>query len=89
LVGVNTPKPVATFQPSNTVVSTVERIVMTITERTRRALDNTAWQEREPWTEPHSHNFSGSTPVWVQCDTLTHCPSVCDCLPGEPCATVA
>jgi hypothetical protein len=61
---------------------------MTVTERTRKALADTAWMDSEPWIEPldaHSHNLNGPDPIWVECDTLSHCPSVCYC-PVDACS---
>jgi hypothetical protein len=61
---------------------------MTVTERTRKAIADTDWQDEAPWIDDrdnHSHNLSGTTPVWVECADLTHCPSVCDC-PVDGCS---
>jgi hypothetical protein len=62
---------------------------MTVTERTRKAIADTDWMDSEPWVEPldkHFHNLdSAPWPVWLDCDTLTHCPSVCDC-PVDGCS---
>jgi hypothetical protein len=61
---------------------------MTVTERTRKAIADTDWMDAAPWVDDrdnHSHNLSGTVPVWVECDTLSHCPSWCTC-PVDACS---
>ena len=39
-------------------------------------------------TTTHSHNLTGAEVAWVPCETLTHCPALCECPEGAECATV-